>query len=162
MPYKSKEAYLRYQKEYKRRRRRAAGIPEHSKRMLTPEQVVQKKTDRREYNREWKRKQSKAWRDKQVATIKAWRHRLRRKMIEMYGGKCACCGESEFVFLAIDHVDGGGTKHIRSYRTYTAYMLWMTEELRPGFRVLCHNCNMATARGQICPHQLKNNEQHNS
>jgi hypothetical protein len=31
------------------------------------------------------------------------------EMLSAYGGKCVCCGESEYKFLAIDHINGGGS-----------------------------------------------------
>jgi ssDNA-binding Zn-finger/Zn-ribbon topoisomerase 1 len=31
-------------------------------------------------------------------------------VMKEYGGKCICCGESNIVFLTIDHIDGSGAK----------------------------------------------------
>lgn len=39
---------------------------------------------------------------------------IKLAMIDAYGGKCRCCGEREPQMLAIDHKNGGGTKHRRS------------------------------------------------
>ena len=40
------------------------------------------------------------------------KHRkIRKRVIEIYGGKCECCGETRYEFLALDHIYGGGTKH---------------------------------------------------
>src|SRR5882672_7469248 len=41
-----------------------------------------------------------------------WRQRYlryKKQVIDHYGGKCECCNESELVFLALDHIHGGGT-----------------------------------------------------
>ena len=35
----------------------------------------------------------------------------RAKVIAYYGGKCACCGESAFEFLTIDHINNNGSMH---------------------------------------------------
>src|ERR1019366_4483037 len=35
--------------------------------------------------------------------------------IAAYGGKCACCGETERIFLTIDHIGGGGAEHRRQF-----------------------------------------------
>src|ERR1051326_722933 len=34
--------------------------------------------------------------------------RVRIKALQLLGGKCTCCGEAQFEFLAIDHHGGGG------------------------------------------------------
>jgi hypothetical protein len=78
-----------------------------------------------------------------------WRHSLRERVVELYGGQCAECGESEFKFLAIDHVNGAGTKHIRSFKNYPMYLRWLAERQRSGFQILCHNCNAAKARKAV-------------
>jgi hypothetical protein len=41
----------------------------------------------------------------------AYHRRLREEAIHHYGGACACCGETELAFLAIDHIEGGGQAH---------------------------------------------------
>jgi|WetSurMetagenome_2_1015567.scaffolds.fasta_scaffold74864_3 hypothetical protein len=39
------------------------------------------------------------------------REKLRKRLLSHYGEECACCGESEQVFLCIDHIEGGGEIH---------------------------------------------------
>lgn len=79
--------------------------------------------------------------------------RLRKQVIEVYGGKCQCCGETQYEFLAIDHIDGGGREHRRQLKWGSVYR-WLRDNGYPeGFQVLCHNCNMAKAFYGICPHQ---------
>ena len=85
------------------------------------------------------------------ATGKRWRERLREEVLRHYGGKCACCGEKTYEFLAIDHIKGGGKKHRDSIRVQLPW--WLKKNGYPeGFRVLCHNCNMAMGRYGYCPH----------
>jgi hypothetical protein len=75
------------------------------------------------------------------------------KALNAYGGKCKCCGENEPKFLAIDHENGGGNEHRKTIGNQTIY-LWLKKNNYPkGFRVLCHNCNMAIAFWKICPHK---------
>lgn len=76
--------------------------------------------------------------------------------LEHYGTKCACCGESNPTFLAIDHIGGGGTKHRKTMSKggVNIYDWLRKNNYPPGFRTLCHNCNWATAFGRTCPHQL--------
>jgi hypothetical protein len=82
--------------------------------------------------------------------------RKRRKAaIEHYGGCCACCGESQYEFLALDHVDGGGNQHRREMGTTGGGRIinWIHSNGFPeGFRVLCHNCNSALGYYGHCPH----------
>ena len=78
--------------------------------------------------------------------------RLRREALAHYGGKCACCGEKQYEFLVIDHVNGGGNKHRKSIKN--KFYDWLKQNDFPkGFQVLCHNCNMAKGFYGICPHK---------
>lgn len=91
-------------------------------------------------------------------TIIERRRADRRAAIEFYGGKCACCGETQYEFLSIDHVDGGGAKHRKEVGTNIG--LWLKRNGYPvGFRVLCHNCNQAIGFYGFCPHAEKRREQ---
>lgn len=80
------------------------------------------------------------------------RHRDRQIVIEHYGGKCACCGEIIYEFLAIDHVNGGGRLHRRQIG-HGRLARWLIKNNFPdGFQILCHNCNFAKSNGG-CPHK---------
>lgn len=67
--------------------------------------------------------------------------------------KCACCGESTFEFLTMDHINGGGNrqrKHIGNL------YIWLARQgYPPGFQVLCSNCNSAKGIYGACPHLRK-------
>jgi hypothetical protein len=79
---------------------------------------------------------------------------IRLRCIEAYGGECSCCGETEFVFLVIDHVNGGGAEHRRQIGAGNALCQWLIKNNFPdGFQVLCWNCNYAKHRLGVCPHQ---------
>ena len=77
-----------------------------------------------------------------------------------YGNsRCACCGETNPLFLTLDHINGDGDKHRREMgaRGRTAgtwfYRRMMREGYPPGIQVLCFNCNCGRARnGGVCPH----------
>lgn len=83
-------------------------------------------------------------------------HKLRAAALQAYGGsvpKCICCGESENGFLAIDHIDGGGNQHRKEIKARSIFH-WLSKNNYPcGFRILCHNCNMAIAFYGRCPHE---------
>lgn len=85
---------------------------------------------------------------------------LKEQVFSAYGGyKCSCCGETEPLFLSIDHVDNNGAE-MRNNGTHgrsgTAFYQWLRKNKFPdGFQVLCMNCNVGKHRnGGICPHQL--------
>lgn len=82
------------------------------------------------------------------------RHLNRKKQVfEAYGGfKCACCGETEEVFLSIDHINGGGGKHRREIGN-GLYGWLKKNNFPPGFQVLCMNCQRGKYICGICPHQ---------
>lgn len=73
-------------------------------------------------------------------------------MLRHYSGgdiKCACCLETEIMFMALDHIDGGGLAHRvkifgRVSAGGTSMHAWIVKNDFPvGFQVLCHNCNLA-------------------
>lgn len=69
---------------------------------------------------------------------------------------CACCGEKEIKFLALDHKEGGGTAQRKALNTRggNSFFFYLKKLGFPkGFQVLCHNCNMAKGIYKICPHQ---------
>lgn len=88
---------------------------------------------------------------------------LRHEAIMAYGGyKCACCGETEPLFLSIDHINNDGAEHRRSLGyegngkgASSATYSWLKKNGYPGgFQVLCMNCNTGKARNNgICPHK---------
>jgi hypothetical protein len=81
---------------------------------------------------------------------------LRKEVLARYGDKCSCCGEDKREFLAIDHIGGGGNKHRAKMgiESGTSTYLWLRRNNFPsGFRVLCHNCNIALGFYGYCPHQ---------
>ena len=70
---------------------------------------------------------------------------------------CRCCGETEPLFLTLDHVEGNGNEHKRSIGSRGTKDLyrWIIKHDFPVdmFCVLCFNCNCGRARnGGICPH----------
>lgn len=76
---------------------------------------------------------------------------FRYEAVQHYGGYCACCGESQFEFLCIDHVNGNGAEHRKSIKV--SIYRWLERNNYPeGFQILCYNCNMAKSNGKECPH----------
>ncbi len=89
---------------------------------------------------------------------KRYRARLRAEMLAAYGGKCACCGETEPTFLTLDHAQGDGAQHRRQYKQKGNGGV-LAELCKAGwpqdgrFRLLCWNCQFGTQQPGGCPHQ---------
>lgn len=84
----------------------------------------------------------------------ARQEKIRQRVLDYYGGRCACCGYSDTRFLSIDHI----IPLHRGERTSqtTGYGLWcklQREGFPYGFQVLCYNCNYAKRGRPLCPHQ---------
>lgn len=89
---------------------------------------------------------------------KTRRDENREAVLEHYGEKCVCCGETESCFLAIDHTEGDGNTHRKEIKKYgSGFFKWLVDNNFPeGFQILCHNCNMGKhLNGGVCPHQSK-------
>jgi hypothetical protein len=68
--------------------------------------------------------------------------------------QCACCGEAEVKFLALDHIGGEGPRIPGNGRVGNAFFAWLKREGFPaGLQVLCHNCNGAKGKDRPCPHE---------
>jgi hypothetical protein len=85
--------------------------------------------------------------------------RQRRLMILNHYGNgnphCVCCGESHFQFLALDHINGGGSKHRKEVGNGTMLYAWIIRNNFPEmFQILCHNCNSAKGFYGQCPHKI--------
>lgn len=81
---------------------------------------------------------------------------LRIRVVNHYGGRCVCCGETEYTFLAIDHINGGGNEHRRKIKKNGSNILkWLIkQDFPPEFQILCHNCNMSKyLNGGVCAHK---------
>ena len=81
--------------------------------------------------------------------------RTRKRFLEMYGDSCKICGEKEFQFLTLDHVNNDmirGNNYLCEY--YKAI-----REYRPDmFQVLCYNCNCRKMIEQYKLKQYSTNE----
>lgn len=83
------------------------------------------------------------------------RLKQRKLVLEHYSGgevKCRCCGENTYEFLAIDHINGGGTQHRKSLANAPVVRFLIKNNFPEGYQVLCHNCNHAKHFYGQCPH----------
>lgn len=84
------------------------------------------------------------------------RDRLRLLVLKTYSGgapTCACCAERRLEFLSIDHINGCGSELRKTQGTGPRLYATLKRAGFPeGYRVLCHNCNMALGFYGYCPH----------
>lgn len=89
-----------------------------------------------------------------------YRKRIKKIVIDKYGGKCACCNETELLFLTIDHINNDGhierksmAKGRNTVCSTQLYLKLKREEKRNDIQVLCFNCNLGRSLNNgICPH----------
>lgn len=121
------------------------------------EAILEKSRERYKANPETSRKNSRNWRLKNPEAHKAnlvkWRTKWHDLVFQHYGQRCSCCGETERMFLTLDHIDGNGREHRRTTKAPSLYK-WVVENDYPdNMRILCFNCNCGRQRnGGVCPH----------
>lgn len=80
----------------------------------------------------------------------------KQKVIEAYGGKCACCSESTIEFLTIDHINNDGAEDRKANGNKLGGKLyrWLIKNNFPQgmYQILCYNCNCAKGFFGYCPH----------
>lgn len=158
--------------ELKRQRNREAAARYRERNRAT---FNQRMRDWRDANREKSRTQSREWRNRKltqsapedIASFRAMEAEKTKRaqvickdaVFTAYGGyKCSCCGETEPMFLSIDHVHNDGAKERKSglYRgSGSAFYQWLRKNGFPsGYQVLCMNCQIGKHKnGGLCPHQ---------
>jgi len=85
-----------------------------------------------------------------------YRRRLRLRAIELYGGKCVCCGETRRQFLAFDHISDDGYQDRHRKKRGSGWLNYLIKDHPNDIQLLCHNCNTAKAYYGQCPHQESN------
>jgi hypothetical protein len=155
-PYWSPDPVIREKQKYERRKQK----PNHRR-------LVQV-TSRRYYRKhrhdpaflERKRLREQRWRGSPEYHSKSLTYRaiLRGKLFEIYGIKCACCGESNRAFLTLDHVNNDGKEdRAKASGWATIYRRAIREQDKSKYQILCYNCNLGKSRnGGVCPHLAEN------
>ena len=94
--------------------------------------------------------------DMKLKTSKDRHTRNRKTVLSHYGGKCVCCGETEPLFLTIDHINNDGAKHRKKTKGIQFYPWIIRNGFPEDLQILCWNCNMGKYHnGGICPHVEK-------
>ena len=89
--------------------------------------------------------------------VKRYRWKLKLDVLSLYGGRCVCCGETHPEFLAMDHINGGGTKELKKLGMHSgaSWYKHLKDNKPSHVRVLCHNCNLSLGLFGRCPHQVE-------
>ena len=86
------------------------------------------------------------------------RKRVKKEVIDHYGGKCVCCGETELLFLTIDHINNNGAEQrlkngLKGGSSDKSYRWIIKNDFPDDLQLLCWNCNCGRARNNgVCPH----------
>lgn len=81
----------------------------------------------------------------------------RLDLINGYGALCSCCGETNPLFLTIDHIlnNGAEEKKLFDNNMYAFYNnLKQDNYPKDNYRLLCYNCNCSRGAYGQCYHEL--------
>ena len=82
------------------------------------------------------------------------RKELQNEVFRIYGHMCACCGESNQIFLTLDHINGNGTRERTESPGFGMLKKAIREADKTKYQILCYNCNCGRWRNKgICPHK---------
>jgi hypothetical protein len=102
----------------------------------------------RQENREKLREKQMKYRRDNIELLfkkrKKYNKNLKNLVVEKMGKKCIKCGFNDSRALQIDHINGGGTKELRSIGSKAIYrrILKMSiNEMNNKYQLLCANCN---------------------
>lgn len=118
------------------------------------------KESRYQYRKNRKRRiaSSKKWakenHEKFLLYNRTRRAKLRDRIIEGYGAKCRCCGETIKEFLTIEHPMKDGKQHRKQCGGgVSVYVDLIRRKFPPPYFLLCCNCNYSERYGRACPHK---------
>lgn len=106
---------------------------------------------------QWKKDNPERWKEYINEWTRKDRARCKELVFDHYGRACTCCGESEPVFLVIDHINEDGAEHRKRIQASRFYQWLVRQGFPEEFQTLCHNCNFAKSRGG-CPHAARKKE----
>ena len=67
---------------------------------------------------------------------------IREQIVVKLGGVCKKCGFDDIRALQVDHIAGGGKKHILSFKgNFRSYYRYVLSDNTKKFQLLCANCN---------------------
>lgn len=104
------------------------------------------------YQRQWINNNS----DKHNEYNRNRMRKLKSEVLAHYGNRCACCGETEPIFLTIDHVNNDGAAHRKQIHGDKIYPHIIKANFPDTFQILCWNCNLGKQLNDgTCPHKTQ-------
>lgn len=106
----------------------------------------------------WTHKDRQRYLEQTRKISKKTKRTLKQFVINAYGGKCSCCGETILAFLSIDHVNNDGNIERKELgfigTSFYAYLKRIGCPQDGRYQVLCMNCQFGKkCNGGICPHK---------
>ena len=126
----------------------------YDKRMKKRYPVARCKECAKKATARWRKKPKNA--KKIAAYTLEYKERLRKIVYKHYGNKCFCCGENNYLFLTLDHVNNDGNVHRKNgiHGGATTYNHIIKNDFPNNIQLLCWNCNCGRHRnGGVCPHE---------
>jgi len=108
--------------------------------MPTKDRELQLFRQRRSYH---KRMSTEEGREKERLKNKKSKKARRRKVFDILGRRCVCCGETDEIYLEVDHIFNDGYKDPKGGAANIYHIIKANPER---FQTLCSNCNQAKAR----------------
>jgi len=112
-----------------------------------------------EYIRNYNKRHIDDHRNYQKLWMRLYRQKIKHEVLLHYSNgelKCACCGESNYFFMTIDHIMGRGKTDREAGQKRSGWRLCVNLKMRgypDGYQVLCYNCNLAKGHYGSCPHE---------
>lgn len=174
-----RDKLLKNVKEYSRQHREEIKTYHHNYNLKNKERRRTQYRKRREdpdfvtanklRSRKWKEENPDAWqkwysehRDRKLEEARLANIEFKKMVMLQYSegcGTCVCCGESNSLFLTLDHIANDGKKHRETWGHGSRFYKQLAKANFPDkdkLQVLCWNCNEGKRfnRG-VCPHQDK-------
>jgi len=93
--------------------------------------------------------------------IKIKMMKYRRAVIRHYTNntfKCNCCGEDQYDFMTVDHINNDGKEHrINEPSAANIYSYLFRRGFPEGYQILCWNCNSSKNKNGECIHKIIEN-----
>ena len=78
---------------------------------------------------------------KHLINLNFTRTEMRKSVISKLGNVCVICGFSDYRALQIDHINGGGSKHRKSFSSNISFLRDVLKDNGTKYQLLCANCN---------------------
>jgi hypothetical protein len=81
--------------------------------------------------------------------------KIKLDVLKAYGNQCVCCGEKQYEFLSLDHINNDGAAHRIQTKRTNIYRWAKASNYPDTIQLMCFNCNLSKGFFGICPHQLR-------